>query len=276
MKEKILNNPKTLLFWLFALLLSAILFLFFSLNDAHQVSSVQTVNQVEVANKADELDVSSLPPADIVLASAGDQDATVASIETPSTPPLQDVFASRVELGGDNLVLDEDGGALGNEKFSRAEWRRQLAQAKQVSETAETVISERQKQLDQVLAPNLDELKSVAKVEINYRIDQWRKAWSNGLVDQYLSFYSDNFVPSGEKTFSEWRDQRHALVSPDRGIFVELRNFDVVFDTSLKRATINLEQDYRAANFSEVSQKKIVLVKEGADWKIVLEEQLTP
>ena len=242
-------------------------------NDAKQSNSVETVRQLETPNDIAELEPSLAPSVEVVVASQNDQNATGVGIEEA---PLQDVFANRAEIDGPGFTsgLSEEVGLNGD--FSRAEWRRQLDQAKQVSETAETVITERQKHLDKVLAPNLEELKSLAKVEINYQIDQWRNAWSNGLVEQYLVFYSDEFVPSGGQDLQQWRDQRRTRINPDRGIFVELRNFDVSFNTDLDRATVYLEQDYRAANYAEVSQKQIIFAKEGTAWRIVLEEQLSP
>jgi len=41
-------------------------------------------------------------------------------------------------------------------------------------------------------------------------------------------------------------------------------------------ATVDFEQDYRAGTYEELSQKQLVLIKEGLQWKIVREEQIEP
>ena len=204
-----------------------------------------------------------------------DQSAQTLSTESSDETPLHDVFADSGDINVQEVDISQlNGGAQTPQ--SRAEWRRQLAQAKQNSEAAESAINERQKVLSEALDPNLDELKSLAKVEINYQIEQWRQAWARGLVDQYLSFYSDRFSPDNGVSLSTWRAQRRSRVNPDRGIIVELRNFDVSFDPGLGRATVVLEQDYRAGTYQDVVQKQLVLSKEELEWKIVLEQQLTP
>lgn len=277
-KEKFTASGKRLLTWCLLALLATSLVIWLLGVGQSKVDAVQTVRQIEVDDTETDTANRLLIDGPIENEQLEPLDQTTTDTTDPAkvAPPLHDVFANRIELENQNLNQDQTVSPSLEKPLSRAQWRRQLEQAKQNSELAETVISERQKKLNDVLEPSVDELKSLAKVEINYEVDQWRNAWANGVVEKYFGFYSDDFVPGAGKSIEQWRDGRRSRVYPGRGIVIELRNFDVSFNAELTGATVDFEQDYRAGSYEEVSQKQLVLVKEGLQWKIVREEQIEP
>ncbi len=276
LNEKFIARGSRVVFYLCAVLFG-IGFWFMNQNYKGQASVVQTIAPNElrvntVDNASSESSAADIdPPTALGKTDAVDQVAS-------QVQPLKDVFASSVveppvaELS----VPSRERLANAPEPLSRAEWRRQLDQARETSEVAASVINEREKQLNKVLAPNVEELKSLAKIEINYVIEQWRKAWSDGQAEQYLGFYSEQFTPSGDRSRSKWAEQRRSRINPERGISIELSNHVVAFDEGLTRATVKLQQDYRAGNYQDFSDKQLVFLKEKEQWRIIFEEELTP
>jgi len=151
-----------------------------------------------------------------------------------------------------------------------------LGSAKQAAEQAEQSSQAYQTKLDDALEPNLDELLSIAKIEINFRIDQWRQAWSKGETERYLSFYSESFTPEENLARDTWEAQRRQRVYLGRRVDIETRNFDIEFGEELGEATVAFDQEYQSGSYRDEVRKQLVLKKEDDVWKILREHQLTP
>ena len=143
----------------------------------------------------------------------------------------------------------------------------------------ETVAQEninRFEKFEETLAADRSEFESLTKVEVSYLIEQWRKAWEAGMVDIYLAYYSDRFVPANSMTREAWSSTRRDRVRPDKQIQLNLSNFDVVFDDRFENSTVEFDQEYRSGSYYEKSRKQLVLSKEDQAWKILTEIELNP
>ena len=95
----------------------------------------------------------------------------------------------------------------------------------------------------------------------------WAAAWSDQRVDDYLSFYSESFVPRGGASRDDWDRTRRERLTRPRFIEVELSNFrtEILGD---ERATVSFDQAYRSDTFEDRVVKTLRLVREGDLWKI--------
>lgn len=152
--------------------------------------------------------------------------------------------------------------------------QKRLALAKAKAEHAELLNREKQAVLQQNVQKDQTELQSLLKVDINYRIDQWRRAWQAGLVDEYLSFYSEQFIPSDQSGREQWLAQRKRRIRPSLKIDLQMSNFVVAFAENNTLGTVRFDQLYQSGSYTEKSRKQLVLLKEQQEWKIISETEI--
>lgn len=119
--------------------------------------------------------------------------------------------------------------------------------------------------------------------EITRRVEDWRAAWVSRSLQNYLPFYSANFVPEGTAPHTEtgyvpdgtkqraaWERQRRQRLAGAIGIAVEIQNL-VVQMNGPDMASANFRQIYRSDSHSDTVNKTLDWRKEGGVWKIVRE-----
>jgi len=143
-------------------------------------------------------------------------------------------------------------------------------QSQQISDTIKSSIE----RLESAFVEDQKALVSLLKIDINHTIESWRKAWQSGAEKKYFSHYSNNFKPSNFLPLKEWRLERAERISSANNIEVNLSDFDVSFTDDNKRAVALFTQSYFSKKYAEVSRKKLVLVNEQDEWKIVLERDV--
>lgn len=164
--------------------------------------------------------------------------------------------------------------ALLEQLYTTQQLQQRLSLAKATAEQAEENNLQTRARLQQTIATEQDELQSLLKVDINFRIDQWRKAWEVGFVDDYLSFYSEQFTPASELEREQWVAQRKQRIRPSKKIDLVMDNFDVVFASDNTVSTVSFDQRYRSGRYVESSRKQLVLHKQQQEWKIMSETEV--
>lgn len=149
-----------------------------------------------------------------------------------------------------------------------------LSNAKLKSAESSIAQQESLERLEQAVVEDSKALESLLKVDMNYRVEQWRSAWQSGLADYYLEFYSKSFQPRRGLAFNEWVEQRKKRIRPDKKINLNLSGFNVSFSEGMKKTVMTFEQIYSSHGYSETSRKQLVWVKEGDEWKIISETEL--
>jgi len=104
-------------------------------------------------------------------------------------------------------------------------------------------------------------------------LKQWAADWSNLNISDYLDHYAENFKPRGQIA-DDWRSDRRRRLQRLSNISVSLTNVDVV-ELSGNQATVLLEQQYSSSNYSDLSEKEFVLIRENGRWKIASEKALS-
>lgn len=104
-------------------------------------------------------------------------------------------------------------------------------------------------------------------------LQRWATAWSDQDVEKYLSFYSDDFIPSGGLSYDEWLAQRRERLQRPDDITVTLTDFDLREETD---GLLQLEviQDYHSERYSDRTRKLFDLRRRSDSWIIERERSL--
>ena len=153
--------------------------------------------------------------------------------------------------------------------------KREVIGAKQQSEKINSVSKANIERLEFAVVEDEQALVSLLKVDINYAIESWRKAWQSGDVDSYLSSYGENFTPDKGVDYQTWKSQRRARVSSSKKIELLLSEFDVSFKKQNQEVVVTFTQAYSSPTYSDISRKKLVLENQQSSWKIISEQQIT-
>lgn len=104
-------------------------------------------------------------------------------------------------------------------------------------------------------------------------LNRWAQAWSAQDVENYLTFYGEQFRPAGAAPRPGWEEgRRQALTSP-AWIMVALNEIHVSPQGD-DRLRVVAMQDYRSDRYRDRTLKGFVLGKQGSEWVILEEESL--
>jgi DNA-directed RNA polymerase subunit RPC12/RpoP len=159
----------------------------------------------------------------------------------------------------------------GPQQLSAGELELRLEQAKLKEKRVEQANQLKQAELVSQLATLPAETESLLHLDINYRVEQWRKAWQQGDSDGYLDVYSSEFKPDSGLSRNDWREQRYQRVVPESSIKLKLSGFKVAFSEQYQRATVEFNQRYQSKSSVNLSRKELVLIKLSDQWSIVSE-----
>lgn len=105
------------------------------------------------------------------------------------------------------------------------------------------------------------------------RLEEWAAAWARQDVEDYLSFYAEDFTPSGRLGRSTWEAQRDQRLSAPEWIVVRLNDFEVR-EMGPGRVQVDFTQIYRSDRFNDRTRKRLVLVSREGEWRILSEMTL--
>lgn len=201
--------------------------------------------------------------------------ANQASQAIGSDPP-ESLFAE--SSGGTSQAVTSAKSAINSNTVSApltaAPSQQQLEQARAEAQYAKSLNEAKRAQLEQTMINERAELESLLKVDIGYRLENWRRAWEAGDIERYLSFYAQEFVPAKLLSRDQWEQLRRTRVAPNKSIAVQLSNFRVAFGQDYTQATVQFDQSYRSGNYQEQSRKQLTLLKQQQEWKIMAETEL--
>jgi len=104
-------------------------------------------------------------------------------------------------------------------------------------------------------------------------LDSWRKAWSAGNVDGYLSAYAPDFTPAaGDR--SSWEATRRKVLGRSTGIQVDIENLRVEMVGDDRASTV-FTQRYRSAQYRDTVVKTMQWRRVGGVWRIVQESAVS-
>jgi hypothetical protein len=96
----------------------------------------------------------------------------------------------------------------------------------------------------------------------------WLKAWEQGDVKTYLSFYSQHFQDPN-KTHEEWIAQRHFSLSRNSAVSIQIS--DIEMKQNDETVDMSFVQNFKSDKVADTGWKQLVWKNEGNGWKIVAE-----
>lgn len=98
---------------------------------------------------------------------------------------------------------------------------------------------------------------------------QWIHAWSTKNVDNYLSFYGDDFIPPKGLNRKTWEASRNERISSKEKINIDIQNLRFQIRDDL--ATVEFIQVYRDERLRMTDRKTMAWKKLNGRWLIQLE-----
>lgn len=106
--------------------------------------------------------------------------------------------------------------------------------------------------------------------EIRQLIEAWADAWSRHGIQEFLRFYSDNFVPANPFTLQEWKDAYTLVFDTSKSMKVSL--VDVVVEVeSPNRAKATVILNFEDNGSQNEKHKQLLMKRESKGWRIVEE-----
>jgi hypothetical protein len=109
--------------------------------------------------------------------------------------------------------------------------------------------------------------------EVNPFLRKWKTAWENtagpnGDIETYMSFYASDFSASGLDK-SGWKQDKAQKNKRKDWIRIGLKNINIVRKIENNGVEVNFLQDFQSSNYSGISDKTLILMKEESGWKII-------
>lgn len=251
-----------------------------NVEQAHERSAVELILLSEMAIERPEIPM--MASADT---KAKDVAQPVSSTPSPPLGAMNSTSAAGVETrdDGPNAAPDEpDTSITPNDAIAEVlsgDGEDRPADGYETATDPPTVVVDETDSVEEPVIPRVDEIpvgqsalsgELPQPADLASLVEAWAKAWSDQRVDDYLYFYSQDFVPDSELSRSEWETQRR-----DRLLVPEFINVSVAFlDFELDaedRASVRFNQSYESDAFSDVVTKTLQLKREGGMWKIAKE-----
>ncbi len=121
---------------------------------------------------------------------------------------------------------------------------------------------------DEMEWANSDDMKKLSN-KATAMIELWRNAWQNKKIDDYISYYDDEFTSQGMNV-KKWKSFKNALNSTYKEINVRFSK-PMIFAYK-NYAIARFLQSYRSDQHEDFGEKLVYLVRRGDGYKILGEE----
>lgn len=118
-------------------------------------------------------------------------------------------------------------------------------------------------------APTPPAAPATVPAQCEFAAHDWAAAWSARDLGKYLGYYSADFEPITRADKEDWKRFRAERLNKPQ-ISVTLDRMQVR-QLSPESCEVVFEQQYRSSDYDDDVAKKLVLKREGKDWKIIRE-----
>jgi murein L,D-transpeptidase YafK len=105
--------------------------------------------------------------------------------------------------------------------------------------------------------------------EIAQMIDAWLKAWSSKDIKRYGAHYARDFHSQGGADLKTWLKYKDRLNR--KYDFIQVSEKNLVIKRDKNKSTVYFVQTYASNQYKAVGMKRLVLKREGTQWKIYRE-----
>ena len=106
--------------------------------------------------------------------------------------------------------------------------------------------------------------------EVEDFIHLWKDSWETKDLERYIFCYDTDFK-SRNMDLSAWKNHRSRLNQKYQSLDIQISHLKIKRLTD-KTVEVRFTQDYRADGYRDLGVKKMLLVKEGKEWKIKTED----
>jgi hypothetical protein len=111
------------------------------------------------------------------------------------------------------------------------------------------------------------------EAEIKAFLASWKAAWEasagpNGRIDPYISHFSNHFR-DGAMGLADWKADKAAKNRRKEWIRIGIRDVRIAEPAADGTVTVRFLQTYESSNYSDKTEKTLVLGREGRRWKII-------
>ncbi|THB65237.1 MAG: hypothetical protein D6E12_13095 [Desulfovibrio sp.] len=100
-------------------------------------------------------------------------------------------------------------------------------------------------------------------------VEQWRTAWEQADMDEYLAFYADNASQGGRRGLEAIRNHKQEIWA--RGQAMSVGVSDVQVRLHSQGLAVSFVQEYQAGEYRDTGVKTLILMPDGNQWEIVSE-----
>ncbi len=101
-------------------------------------------------------------------------------------------------------------------------------------------------------------------------VRDWAQAWSDQRADDYLACYSRGFLTPGNVSREAWEAQRRRRLQRPRFVKLSIEFLESEF-IDASRGWIRFRQSYWSNTYGDTVIKKLELIREGGEWRILQE-----
>ena len=115
-------------------------------------------------------------------------------------------------------------------------------------------------------AKNIKLSKKELKKNTLILIENWKTAWENKDIENYLDSYSSNFIYPNNMNRIQWEKYRTNRIVPKKLISILISNIKIKFVKEKIKATFT--QNYKSGKLNQISIKTLTYVEEDGQWLI--------
>ena len=109
--------------------------------------------------------------------------------------------------------------------------------------------------------------------QLEVAVSNWLQAWQSQSLDEYFGSYHSDFVPRYHNSVQAWRSNRQRVIGGAASISLQMSDFEYLgLEDGMQSVRFWLR--YASSNYSDNTQKKLLLLEEADRWKIVAEINL--
>lgn len=112
------------------------------------------------------------------------------------------------------------------------------------------------------------------KRDITLALEQWRRSWENADLEAYLQMYAPDFW-APQHNLASWKNYKQRVFAGKSFQQIELSDLSVLgyprTDQNKQLVVANFVQHYRSNNYNGDMRKRLYLVKEQGQWRVLYE-----
>lgn len=100
-------------------------------------------------------------------------------------------------------------------------------------------------------------------------VSGWEESWENKDLNRFIGFYAASFT-NGDMDIQAWERYKRSVFRRAKTIQVDLTPYQIINHNNY--AVVTFLQKYRSGNYSDTGIKRLFLIQENDEWRIVGEE----